>query len=349
MQLEALKVFCDIVNFRSFSRAAEVNNLSQPTVSRLVHQLEERLGGLLIDRSKRPLQLTPLGQGYCEGCKRLIEQYLELEASLRRAHVERAMTVRVAAIYSVGLWDMGQYVGRFEADHPHVKVHIDYVHPNQVYQKVLEGTADLGLVSFPRRSRELTVLPWREEEMVVACLPDHPLARLASVSPTGLQGEKFVAFDKGLVIRHKIDRFLRDHKVPVHVVLEFDNIENIKKGVEVQGALAILPEPTLRQELQAGTLQAVHLEGCRLFRPIGIIHRRRQPPGSMALAFIDLLRSAEEGRPAEPGCNGALGETNHIPRTGGAGNGAGTPGLKHETSSSAAQHNTRARTKRTMP
>src|SRR5947209_3606370 len=125
MHLEALKVFCDIVDLRSFSKAAEANEFSQPKVSRLVQQLEERLGGQLIDRSKRPLQLTALGQSYYEGCKSLLERYIELETSLRQAHEQRAMTVRVVAIYSVGLWDMGQYVERFEGQYPHAKVHID--------------------------------------------------------------------------------------------------------------------------------------------------------------------------------------------------------------------------------
>src|SRR5436190_17203495 len=108
MRLETIKVFCDLINSGSFSKAAEANELSQPTVSRLVHQLEDRLGGQLIDRSKRPLQFTPLGQAYCEGCKRLLEQYWELEASLRCSQTRTTRTVRVAAIYSVGLWDMGR-------------------------------------------------------------------------------------------------------------------------------------------------------------------------------------------------------------------------------------------------
>src|SRR5262245_36643799 len=153
MHLESLKVFCDLASFRSFSKAAEANHLTQPAVSRLVHQLEKRLGVQLVDRSHRPLQLTPLGQAYHEGCKDLLERYLELEASIRRARPRLAITVRVAAIYSVGLGDMGGFVKRFEAQHPYVKVHVDYAHPNQVYERVLDGTAEFGLVSFPRKSR----------------------------------------------------------------------------------------------------------------------------------------------------------------------------------------------------
>jgi DNA-binding transcriptional LysR family regulator len=150
--------------------------------------------------------------------------------------------------------------------------------------------ADLGLVSFPARSRELTVLSWREEEMVVACTPSHPLARHKTIRPQRLEGEKYVAFEKGLVIRREIDRYLRDHEVTVEIAYEFDNIENIKKAVELDGGIALLPEPTLRQELQAGALVALRLEGKRLVRPIGIIHRRNHWLGNTAQGFIDLLR-----------------------------------------------------------
>jgi DNA-binding transcriptional LysR family regulator len=300
MQMETMKIFCDLVSLRSFSRTAEANELSQPTVSRLVHQLEDRLGGQLIDRSRRPLQPTALGQAYYEGCKRLLQQYAELEVSLRQSQSERALTVRVAAIYSVGLGDMGQYVERFQADNPHAKVQVEYLHPNQVYQRVRDELADLGLVSFPSHARDLSVLPWREEEMVVACAPGHPLARFKTITPARLDGEKIVAFDSGLVIRRKVNSFLRNQGVKAEVVFEFDSIENIKKAVEVGSGFALLPEPTIRQEVQSGTLLGLRLQGGRMVRPLGIIHRRQPRLGSATLAFIDLLRT----NGASPGRNG---------------------------------------------
>jgi DNA-binding transcriptional LysR family regulator len=291
MQMEALKVFCDLASLRNFSKTAEVNELSQPTVTRLVQQLEDRLGGRLIDRSKRPLQLTTLGQAYHAGCKRLLEQYIELEASLRNGHSNLAITVRVAAIYSVGLWDMGQYTRRFAEFFPHAQVRIDYLHPNQVYERVRNGTAELGLVSFPRQARELTVLPWREEEMIVACPPSHPLGRGKSVRPERLNGERLVAFDRGLVIRERVDRFLRDRGVEVDIACEFDNIETIKKGIEAGAGIGLLPEPMVRQEVKAGTLRAVRLEGRKLMRPLGIIHRRQKELGAATQGFIELLQA----------------------------------------------------------
>jgi DNA-binding transcriptional LysR family regulator len=198
--------------------------------------------------------------------------------------------VQVAAIYSVGLGDMGHYVARFADVLPFARVQVDYLRSDRVVEKVRDGSADLGLVSFPRKSRDLVVLPWREEEMVLACQPTHPLARLSVIRPAHLAGEKYIAFDKDLGIRRQVDRFLRQQGVSVEVALEFDNIENIKKGLEITGGVALLPEPTLRQEVEAGLLAARPLAGCRFVRPLAIIYQRQHRPSPAAQRFIDLLR-----------------------------------------------------------
>jgi DNA-binding transcriptional LysR family regulator len=306
MQFESLKVFCDVARYRSFSQAAVENHVTQSAVSQTVSLLERELGGVrLIDRSTRPLQLTALGRLYYEGCKRIWEEYRELEATIRRAHSELATTVHVAAIYSVGLGDMGQLVERFTTLHPKAHVHVEYLHPDRVYEQVLDGTADFGLVSFPRKSRELTFLSWREEEMVLACAPGHPLAQGRGVRAVQLQGERYVGFDKGLVIRREVDRFLREQAVGVDVIMEFDNIENIKKAVEESVGVALLPEPTLRREVEAGTLVGVPLTGRRMVRPLGIIQRRHRTPSATALRLLEMLRHPDGTLPHQPNTRAA--------------------------------------------
>jgi len=297
MQFEALKLFCDVARFRSFSQAAAANRLSQSAVSQVVLMLERRMGVQLIDRATRPLQLTGLGKTYYEGCKGLVEQYQELEASIRQSQADIDATVQVAAIYSVGLGDMGETVARFEAANSGTRVHIEYLHPDKVYERVSDRTADIGLVSFPRRSRELVSIPWREEPMVLVCSPAHPLAGSKSVKPAQLDGERYIAFDKDLVIRREVDRFLREQGAHVDVAMEFDNIENIKKAIEVSSGVALLPEPRLQREVKAGTLVAVPLAGCRLVRPLGIIYDRRHRLNTTILRLIDLLRDEEHPFP----------------------------------------------------
>jgi DNA-binding transcriptional LysR family regulator len=294
MQFEALKVYCDVARMHSFSQAAAANGITQSATSQIVRNLEDRLGVQLVDRSTRPLQLTAHGQRYFEGIKGLVEHYLEIESSIRCAAVDSPPTVQVAAIYSVGLRNMNHYVQSFVDQNPGMEVHIEYLHPDHVYEKVHDGTADLGLVSFPRRSREIVSRPWRDEEMVLACSPAHSLARQRSVLLARLAGERLVHFDRRLVIRKEIDRFLREHGVRVEVAAEFDTIENIKDAVDAQAGVALLPAPTVQREVRAGTLVAVPLADAHMVRPLAIIHRRAPRLSTAASRFIELLQIPDD-------------------------------------------------------
>ncbi len=295
MQLESLKIFCDVVRWSSFSRGAEENGISQSSASQAVHQLEARLGVKLIDRSKRPLVLTPEGKVYYEGCKDLVERYLSLENRVKGLGDGAlvAGTVGVAAIYSVGLHHMSRYIKVFETRHPRANVRLEYLHPDRVLDRVITGEAELGLLSYPKKWTDLHVVTWREEAMVLAVHPSHRFATRPGVPVSELDGEPFVAFDPDLPIRRSIDRFLRHHDIHVEVVLEFDNVENIKRAVEIPSGISILPEPSLAQEVRAGTLAAVRIEGRdpvdRLTRPLAIIHRRHGHLDLAASTFLDLL------------------------------------------------------------
>jgi DNA-binding transcriptional LysR family regulator len=294
MHLETLKIYCDVARYRSFSRAAAANDITQSAVSQMIAQLERRLNVQLIDRSSRPLQLTPAGRIFYDGCRDLLQRFQELQRSLVSGLQHLQLPVRLAAIYSVGLRDMGQYVERFRRMEPRANVQIEYLHPDQVYQRVLDGTADLGLVSFPKSSRKLLAVPWREEEMVVVCPPQHPWSRRGHIRVRELRGQPYVHFEQGLVIRRQVDRFLRHHGAPVQVVMEFDNIENIKKAVEAGAGVALLPEPTVAREVEAGTLIALPLADAVFVRPLGIIYRRSPRLSLAAQRFLEVLRQPEE-------------------------------------------------------
>lgn len=294
MQLEALKVYCDVVRLRSFSRGAEANGMLQSAASQAVHGLERQLGVTLIDRSRRPFELTSPGKQFYEGCRDVLARYTALEASVRGAPGKEDELVRVAAIYSIGLGDMNQCVAAFTAQHPKIRVQIEYLHPDRVFERVLADEADFGIVSFPPARRELTVVPWRREPMVLACAREHPLAQFSAINPRELTGVKFIAFDKGLGIRREVDRYLKRHGATVEVALEFDNVEAIKRAVEVGAGVSLLPQPLLTREVRTGTLAAVALSGEEFVRPLGIIHRRGRQFGPNARQFLELLRSNKE-------------------------------------------------------
>lgn len=290
MHLKSLRVFCDVVRRRSFSRAAGENSISQSAASQMVQQLEDRLGVKLIDRSKRPFVLTPEGEVFYDGCRVLIERYAALEERVRSLHQEVDGRVTVASIYSIGLHSMNQTIQKFLGRYPRANVRLEYHHPDRVYEYVEQDIADLGLVSYPRASRTIEALIWREEPMVLVCAPGHPLAGKKRVALSELHGHKMVSFDRGLTIRREVDRALHQHRAEVRVVMEFDNIETIKRAIEIDAGVGLLPLPTVRTETRAGTLHAVPISGYSLVRPIGIIHRRGKALSQSAVRFIDLLR-----------------------------------------------------------
>jgi DNA-binding transcriptional LysR family regulator len=293
MHLKSLKVFCDVVGRRSFSRAAEENGISQSGASQVVNQLERHLGTKLIDRSKRPFTLTPEGEIYYGGCRKLVERYFSLEDRVRTLHDEVAGRVRVASIYSVGLHHMDRYLHEFLSLYPKANVRLEYLHPHKVYEAVENDHADLGLVSYPKPSRTIKAIGWRQEPMVLVCAPTHRFAKRQHVSLEEVAGESIVGFDSDLTIRREIDRVLYEHRSDVRVVMEFDNIETIKRAVEIDAGVSLLPKPTVVREVETGALAAVPIAGQELVRPLGIIHRRGKDLGVTVRRFIEMLRREE--------------------------------------------------------
>ena len=295
MHLETLSIFCDVVRHHSFSRGATANDVSQSAASQAVRQLERRLGTQLIDRSKRPWRLTTDGELFFKGCQEIVDRYRELEDTIQRRQHPSGYRVRLATIYSVHLHDLSTYVERFQESLPGADVDVAYMHPDQVYERVLADQCDLGLLSFANPGRALTVIPWVDQPMVVACLPGHRLAAeaAAGVDAAALSGESFVAFDRGLPVRREIDRYLRRHDVDVSIAAAFDNIENIKQAIEDGAGIAVLPEPTLRREVARGTLVKVPLRqgehGTALVRPVSIIRRRTRRLHPAVTKFIAVL------------------------------------------------------------
>ena len=293
MGVSHFKVIRDIAQTSSVSRAAEMNGISQSAASQLVRQLEKQLRVELLDRTKRPLQLTAAGKVYASASRDIVRRYGEMESQLEALRKELAGTVRVASIYSTGLYQMARMKERFEERHAQANIHLDYMRPDKVYQAVGEDRADLGLVSYPNPGKNLKAIPWRSERMVLVCHPAHRLARKRSLKPADLEGEEFVSFDPDLSIRKVLDRFFRDQGVHRKVVLEFDNIQMIKEALTIGSGISILPERTVRQEAIEGRLVTLPVEAEGLVRPVGIIHRRGKKFSPAAAQFLDFLREAD--------------------------------------------------------
>lgn len=292
MNLETLKVFCDVVHFHSFSRAAEENGISQSAVSQSLGQIERTLGVELIDRKSRPFRLTTEGQSYYSGVKELVSRYQAVENEVRSLKGEIRGEVRVAAIYSVGLAELSNYVQQFSWKHPGASVRLSFLHPDSVFESVINEEADIGLISYATKRREIDALPWKDEELVLVSAPGHLRASDGKFRFRDLNSQRFIAFDESLLIQKEIDRFLDKQGVTVEKVMSFDNVETIKRAVEIGGGVAILPEPMVHAQVRAGSLDAFPLPRPGLSRPIGIIMRKNRPLLRAVQGFVELLQDA---------------------------------------------------------
>jgi len=295
MNIETLSIFCDVVRHRSFSRGAMKNSISQSAASQAIQQLEKHLDMQLLDRSKRPCQLTLDGKLFFKGCQDIVSRYRELENTVRHLKAVSGYTIRLASIYSVHLHDLNFHIKKFHSLASNTTIDVDYMHPDKVYECVLNDQSELGLISFAHPRRDLTIIPWQTQKMVLACFPNHRLSKNKNgVNLSDLTGESFITFDRGLQVRREIDRFLRRNAVDIKIIAEFDNIENIKKAIEDEAGIAILPEPTLEQEVRRQDLVKIPLlsvdnDESQLIRPLSIIHRRKRHLSPIVMEFIKIL------------------------------------------------------------
>lgn len=289
LHLSEAKLFLEIAQTKSISRAAAHCGISQSAATQNVQELERRLGLRLVDRSTRPLTLTDGGKLCADFCREILRREEQFLVSLDRLKGQAEGTVRVASIYSIGLSEMSRLRQEFERRHPQAQLHVDYLRPDKIYEAVMGDHADLGLVSYPVAKRELAVVPWRKEKMAVAVAPAHPLAAKIVLNPSDLEGQAFIGFDEDLLIRRELDRFFRDHGVEVRQVMQFDNIQTIKEAVALGSGISILPERTMQTEIDQGRLVSVPLHAPELLRPLGIVHRKRKKFNLAAQAFLNLL------------------------------------------------------------
>jgi DNA-binding transcriptional LysR family regulator len=286
---ENYKLFRDIAQTRSMSKAAALNEISQSAATQQVQDLEKAFGVELLDRSTRPLTVTAAGHLYAEFCRDMLRRREDFLTELARVKEESQGTVRVASIYSVGLGEMVELEQEFSVRFPEASLEVEYLRPEKVYEAVLADEADIGLISYPEATRDIKVIPWRREEMVLAASPYHPLAERGPIELSELNGIEFVGFDEDLPIQREINRYLRDRGVEVNQILHFDNLQMIKEAVAHRVGVSIMPARIMMDELAQGRLVAIPIREAELYRPLGIIHRRKKRFHKVAQAFVDLL------------------------------------------------------------
>lgn len=291
MQLESLKMFVDVVETGSFSRAAQLNHVTQSAVSQQIRALENRYEQRLLSRSARQVTPTPAGERLFRGCKEILARFAEVEQEIREQATEVSGTCNVSSIYSVGLHELHTLQKELLSAHPKVNFRLNYRRSDQVYDDVILGAADLGLVAYPQARAGVDIIPFREDKLAVILPPNHVLASKAKVAMSALVGLPFIGFDREAPSRKGIDKMFRDKGFELQPVMEMDNVETIKRAVELGLGISVLPTPTVQQEIASGTLVAKSFAEGPFTRPIGILVRKGKYLSRASQAVLDTFKS----------------------------------------------------------
>jgi LysR family transcriptional regulator, transcriptional activator of the cysJI operon len=291
MQIEALKMLCDLVETESFTKAAQINQITQSAVSEQINSLERHFRSRLIERSQNKyFHLTREGQAVYEYSKQIVQSYDSLRSKVQEIRKINLETIRIATIYSIGLHELPPRMKRFLTSFPSVNVQVEYRRANQVYEEVLGNVVDLGLVSYPERRVELEVVLLWKDRLVLICHPKHSLAKSKSIKLGDIAGQKFIAFETEIPTRKAIEKILKEHNVTVQNVMRFDNIETVKQAVEIDSGISIVPETTIVQELAKKTLAAVELQDGEFLRPSAAIYKKNRVLSPAMKQFLAILK-----------------------------------------------------------
>lgn len=289
MHVENFKIFTDLVDCQSFSKAAKLNGITQSAVSQQLRAMEKHFNSLIIDRSQKQFRLTREGERLHETAREILFLYEKLQSELQEMKRVIGGTIHLSTIYSIGLHELPPFVKTFLQDYPTVNVRVEYRRSNLVVEDVLHNASDLGLVAYPVKTRQLEVIPFGEDQLVIVVSPKHPLASRGEIETNELTGHKFIGFDQDMPTRKATDQIFRDLKLDLEPAMEFDNIETVKRAVEVDAGFALVPEATVKQEIAQGTLVSLKLKGRRIVRPLAIVHRKGRVLTPAMKQFIRML------------------------------------------------------------
>lgn len=291
MNCEGWKIFRDIARTRSFSKAARQNYLTQPAVSIQLKRLEEELGVKLIERSSRTVKVTADGERLLPYIEELLARCETLKDIAAEKDPTPKGTVRVATIPSVGMYELSHLLSQYIKKYPHIHLHLQYRRSDIIYDLVRKDKADIGIVAYPEPSQGIHITPFGSDHMVVLLPRRHPLAHRKRIRFTQIDGEKFIAFDNNVPTGKAVNQLLKEHGVQVRVQMVNDNIDMIKKCVELGIGISIVPKKTVVAEVQTGHLHTLALQDVKLERPLGILTRQSLPLAPAPQTFLNFLTS----------------------------------------------------------
>jgi len=289
MNITQLKLFRDIARELSFVKVAQQNHITQPAVSVHIKKLEEVLGKKLFRRTPHNTQLTADGEVILDDVKEILRlcEGLKIRSSYSQGILEG--NIRIAAIHSVGMYEIGDFLSSFMKLFPRVHIHLEYRRADEIYRLLGKEVIDIGVVAYPEKRTNIKSTSCGEDVLVLITHPEHKLARRKSILLKHVHNQAFIAFESGIPTREAIDGVFAENKIIVDNRMSNDNIFTLKKAVEAGIGISIVPSNSVNEEVQKGSLVRLPIRDIKLTRPIALLQRKKHKPNKPLEIFIHHL------------------------------------------------------------
>lgn len=295
MELQGLKIFRDLAHEKSFVKTAKLNFVTQPAVSYHLKHLEEELGVKLFERSPHKVSLSKEGEALLPQVEDILEKCMGLKTRIADLKSLPKGDIRIATIYSIGIYELAPVLKKFIRRYPEIHVHLQYRRSDIIYDLVLKNKIDLGMVAYPENRSKINVRIFDSDHLVLIVPPHHRLAKQRSVRLREIKGESFIAFDRGIPTREAIDKMLEQRDAKVKIRMTNENVDTLKRSVEVGLGISIVPSKTVREEIRKGTLKSLEIKDVRLDRPLGILTLKEQAPSLAVELFMQMFPGDTSG------------------------------------------------------
>jgi DNA-binding transcriptional LysR family regulator len=292
MDLRQLKLFCRIVERRSFSLAAEEMGITQPAASFQVRGLERELETTLLDRSRRDVVPTDAGQVLYDHAKVILGLLDQARVEIADLGDLMAGHVSVGASTGPGEHILPALIARFKERYPAVGISLRVTDTHEVIDEVVRRELEVGVVGALEHRKELTVRPFARDEIVVICAPDHPWAERAHVSLDDFRAEPLIVQQHGAGLRSVMEEHLKRRSLTerdLNIVLEMGLNESVKHAVMAGAGVSYLSKFAARGEVAQGTLAVVRIVDFPIERDFYVVHARTRVVSKAVRAFLDYL------------------------------------------------------------
>jgi DNA-binding transcriptional LysR family regulator len=293
VNLNQLRVFCEVLERRGFTRAAESLYLTQPAVSRQVRELERHFGVELFEQIGKRIHPTEAGETLYTYTRQIFHLLDDLEVEINQIKGLKAGHLRIAASATAGTYLLPPLLGHFKRQYPGVEVTLEINNSQQVEQRlILHQRIDLGVIERPVGDESLHSEAFDADELVVIVSPDHPFATKKAITAAELEGERFIFREHGSGTRMLLEEEFTRANVKVRPVMELGSTAAVKQAVAAGLGISIVSTRSIRLEAEAGLIKSLRCPDLHLTREILFVHHKDRRLSRAAAAFREILRSA---------------------------------------------------------